>query len=106
MQDLVRSRLRSDRGTMLSRSQKFVMVQKFAGGQMRESGCPEHDKLYRKQEQNAKIVTSLLTLPSVLWLVLFFFYGFSENTHKINPKFNPATVSLNGRFVFCSGTKL
>ena len=38
----------------------------FGSGQMRVSGCPEHDKLSRKQEQNAKIVTSLLTLPSVL----------------------------------------
>jgi hypothetical protein len=44
------------------------MVEKFAGWQMRESGCPGHDKLSRKPEQNAKIVTSLLTLPSVLCL--------------------------------------
>ncbi len=33
---------------------------------MRVSGYNVHDKLSRKQEQNAKTVTSLLTLPSVL----------------------------------------
>jgi hypothetical protein len=50
----------------------------FTSGQMRVSGCPGHDKLSRKQEQFAKIVTSLLTLPSVLWLVYYFFV-FEEN---------------------------
>jgi len=37
-----------------TRSQKFVTVQKFAGGQMRVSGCPGHDKLSRKQESPQK----------------------------------------------------
>jgi len=42
------------RGTKLSRSQKFVMVQKLAGVQMRVSGCPVHDKLSRKQKTPQK----------------------------------------------------
>jgi hypothetical protein len=52
--NLVEATLRSDRGTNLSRSQKFVTVQKFAGGQMSVSGCPEHDKLSRKQKTPQK----------------------------------------------------
>jgi hypothetical protein len=48
--NMVEATLRSDRGTNLSRSQKFVTVQKFDRGQMSVSGCLGHDKLSRKQE--------------------------------------------------------
>jgi hypothetical protein len=42
------------RGTKLRRSQKFVTVQNFDYVQMRVSGCPEHDKLSRKQKTPQK----------------------------------------------------
>ena len=50
----------------LSGSQKTVTVQDFNYMQMRVSGCKNHYKSILRAGANAKSVTSLLTLPSVL----------------------------------------
>jgi len=52
----------------LSRSKKFVKVQDFDCGQMRVSGCNGRYKFVLSTGANAKTVTSLLIIPSVLGL--------------------------------------
>ena len=52
----------------LSRRQKIVMVQGFDCGQMCVSGCSCHYKFFLGAGVNAKTVTSLLIIPSVLCL--------------------------------------
>ncbi len=54
------------RGTKLSRSQKFVMVQDFNCVQMRVSGCKNHYKAVFSAGAKAKIVTNNLPILSVL----------------------------------------
>ena len=54
----------------LSRSQNFVKMQDLDCEQMRVSGCNSHYKSVLGAGVKAKSVTSLLTLPSVLWLVV------------------------------------
>ena len=68
-------------GYNLSRSQKTVTVQDFNCGQMRVSGCKNHNETVLCAEVKAKSVTSLLTLPSVLATVIIshlFRRGFLE----------------------------
>jgi len=50
----------------LYQSQKFVKVQDFNCGQMRESGFKGHYEFVLCAGANAKTVTSLLIIPSVL----------------------------------------
>jgi hypothetical protein len=54
----------------LSRSQKFIKVQKFNCGQMRESWCNGHYKIVLSAGAKAKSVTNNLPLLSVLCLGL------------------------------------
>jgi len=52
----------------LSRSRKIVKVQAVNCGQMRVSGCNGHYKSVLGAGANAKTVTSLLIIPSVLYV--------------------------------------
>jgi hypothetical protein len=54
----------------LSRSQKFVKVQNFDCGQMRESGFNTHNGFVLVAGAKAKTVTSNLPLLSVLQVVV------------------------------------
>jgi len=61
-------------GYKLSRSRKIVKVQDFDCGQMRVSGCSCHYEFVLGAGSNAKTVTSLLIIPSVLSASIFVSY--------------------------------